>query len=171
MNDSQKPATGMCIPCSVRETADKGLGVFTESAVRQGARVWRHVPGLYEALDEAGLARLLAQASREDAVDLLVHIVTAEAFPGYMVRHLDEGALINHGDLPNVMRRAGRADISPVASTLDVSKALLDSRFDLVAARDLAAGDELLMDYNAEPDDPEYFEEACRRYGVTRDWL
>lgn len=163
----------MCIPFSVRPSPDKGLGVFAEAAVSKGVTVWRHVPGQYEVLDESALASLLAAGSREDAVDVLTHIVSMEEFPGYMVRYFDEGALINHDDQPNVTRKLSPADYqgSSVNSTQDVSIALRDIHFDLVAAADLAIGDELLMDYNVEPDDPDYYEDACRRYRVNWDWL
>ncbi len=165
--------SGMCIPCTVRATPDKGLGVFAEAAISEGSTIWRHVAGQYEVLDRHSLARLLDTGSREDAVELLTHIVSMEEFPGYMINYLDEGALINHSDNPNVRRKFSAEDYKHPSfiSVLEVTEALTDSHFDLVAARDLAVGDELLMDYNAEPDDPEYYEEACRRYGVNWEWL
>jgi len=165
--------SGMCIPDTVRSTPDKGLGVFAEAGVCEGSTVWHHVPGQYEVLDEDSLASILANGSREDAVDLLTHIISVEEFPGYMVRIFDEGALMNHSAQPNVKRKYSADDYqnSSINSALDVSKGLKDSHFSLVAACDLAIGDELLMDYNAEPDDPEYYEDACRRYEVTWEWL
>ncbi len=165
--------SGMCIPVSVRMTEDKGRGVFAEAAVPAGATVWRHLSGQFEVLDEAGLSRLLASGTREDAVDVLTHIVSMEEFPGFMVRYFDEGALINHGDTPNVIRKhsAGNYQGPTLTAVPDVSTALTSAHFDLVAASDLRAGDELLMDYNIEPDDPDYYEQACRDYGITWDWL
>lgn len=165
--------SGMCVPFSVRSTPDKGLGVFAEADVQAGTTVWRHVPGQYVVLDEESLTNLLASGSREDAVDVLTHIVSMAEFPGYMVRYFDEGALINHDEQPNVIR-VGCPDVYqglPVTSANDVQKALTETHFDLVASRDLAVGDELLMDYNDEPDDPKYYEEACRRYDVNWEWL
>ncbi|MEM8499713.1 MAG: SET domain-containing protein-lysine N-methyltransferase [Pseudomonadota bacterium] len=167
--------TGMCAPYIVREISGKGRGVFADAAIRKGSTVWRHVPGQFEVLNEVSFERLLANSSREDAIDLLIHIVSVEEFPGYMIRYFDEGALINHSSEPNVKKKCEAEEYqhSPINSDLDISKALCDSHFSLVAACDLAAGDELVMDYNAEPDDPEYYQEACRRYGVTwdQDWL
>ncbi len=168
-----KENTGMCIPYAVRSTPDKGLGVFADTTVRKSSTVWRHVPGQYEVLDEETLGRRLADVSQEDAVYLLTHIVSMGEFPGYMINVLDEGALINHSDQPNV-KRIYSADgyEGPLAnSALDVINGLSDSHFNLVAACDLAVGDELLMDYNAEPDDPDYYEDACVRFGVTWEWL
>jgi len=168
-----KQNSGMCIPCTVRSTPDKGLGVFADTEVQEGSTVWRHVPGQYEVLDEDTFANLLAEGSQEDAIDLLTHIVSVGEFPSYMIRLFDESALINHSDQPNVKRKNSADDYqdSPIKSALEVSKALNNSHFDLVAACDLVAGDELLMDYNAEPVDPEYYEDTCRRYGVTWEWL
>ena len=165
--------SGMCVPCTVRMTPDKGLGVFADADVNAGSTVWRHTAGAFEVLDERGLATLLANGSRDDAVHLLTHIVSMEEFPGFVVRHRDEGALINHSAQPNVTRKSGANDpaATPARSAADVAMALLNRRFDLVAARDIGAGSELLMDYNDEPDDPPYVEAACRRYGVTWDWL
>ena len=165
-------ASGMCIPCTVSMTADKGLGVFADADVNKGSTVWRHAAGAFEVLDERALAALLAGGTPDDAVHLLTHIVSMEEFPGFMVRHTDEGALINHSAHPNVTRKSANGSAgTPARSAADVASALLNPRFDLVAARDIATGDELLMDYNDEPDDPPYVEAACRRYGVTWDWL
>jgi len=173
MTKQQKQNSGMCIPCSVRSSPGKGSGVFSDTELRAGETVWRHLPGQYEVLDEESFASLLAESSQDKIVDLLDHIVSVEEFPGYMVRHFDESALINHSDEPNVKRKNSAANFrsSPAKSILDVSTALQNNYFDLVVARDLAIGDELLMDYNIEPDDPEYYEDACRRYGVTWEWL
>ena len=173
MATHHKQNSGMCIPYTVRSTPDKGLGVFTDAEVYEGTTVWQYVPGQYQVLDEDTLASLLADCSREDAIDLLTHIISVEEFPAYMIRIFDDGALINHSARPNVKRKCSADDYQnlSVNSVLDVSKALTDSHFSLVAASELAVGDELLMDYNAEPDDPEYYEDACRRYGVTWEWL
>jgi len=173
MDTHHNQNSGMCIPCTVRSTPDKGLGVFADTEVREGSAVWRHVPGQYEVFDEDTFTNLLAGSSQEEAIDLLTHIVSVEEFPGYMIRLFDESALINHSAQPNVERKSSADDFqnSSINSALDVLKALNNSYFNLVAACDLAVGDELLMDYNVEPDDPEYYEDACRRYGVTWEWL
>lgn len=173
MDTHHKQNSGMCIACTVRSIPDKGLGVFADTKVREGSTVWRHVPGQYEVLDENAFANLLAGGSQEEAIDLLTHIVSVEEFPGYMIRLFDESALINHSAQPNVKRKNSTDNFqnSSISSAVDVSTALDNSHFDLVAACDLAVGDELLMDYSAEPDDPEYYEDACRRYRVTWEWL
>ena len=173
MTTHHKQNSGMCVPCSVRPTLDKGLGVFVDATVPRGSTIWRHVPGYYEVLDEGLFSSMLAEVSDEDAIYLLTHITSIEEFPGYMVRNLDEGALINHSAQPNVQRKYSAEDYQcpPVNSAADVSSALNNTHFDLIAAHDIAVGDELLMDYNLEPDDPDYYDDACKRYGVTWDWL
>ena len=56
---------------TVRSTPDQGLGVFADAEVCAGSMVWRHVPARYEVLDEYALASLLADGSREDAIEVL----------------------------------------------------------------------------------------------------
>lgn len=173
MTTGDTETTGMCVPYSVRQTPDKGRGVFAETDISKGTVIWRHVAGQYEVLDQEKLENLLAAGTREEAVYLLTHILSMGEFPGYMVRVLDAGELINHSAQPNVKRKCS-ADEYPgadVQSAQDVYRALDDSHFDLVAACDIAAGDEMLMDYDDEPDDPAYYEEACERYGVDWDWV
>ena len=173
MYTPHKLGSGLCVPCSVQETMDKGLGVFAQANVPKGTTVWRHKPGLYEVLDEVGLLALLATLSHEDAVYVLTHVVSMDEFPGYVVRFFDEGALLNHGEHPNVARKpVNSLSVSDeLRSTEAVTKALCDDRFDLVASREIRVGDELLMDYNAEPDDPAFLEAAFSRYGVNWEWL
>ncbi|MEM8564450.1 MAG: SET domain-containing protein, partial [Pseudomonadota bacterium] len=154
-------------------SAGKGLGVFAEKDVGKGTTIWRHVSGQYKVLDKGLLEALLAELSHKDAVYLLTHITSIEEFPGYMVEYFDEGALINHSDRPNVKGKSSAPnDYKLTAHSIsDIVEALQSRHFDLVAAYDIAAEEELSMDYNDEPDDPAYYDEACRRYGVTWDWL
>lgn len=163
----------MCIPFSVAESPGKGLGVFAEANVPAGETVWQHVPGNYQVLDEDTLTHLLTNSSHERAVYLLTHIVGVPQFPDYMVNVFDEGALINHSDRPNVSRKPECVQTahSSSASIESITEILVDQSFDLIASRDIVAGEELLMDYNAEPDEPEYCEQAYDRYGVSWDWL
>ena len=163
----------MCIPNSVRQTPDKGRGVFAEADVPAGTRIWHHVPGQYEVFDQAVLETRLAAGSRDEAVYLLTHIISMDEFPGFMINVLDEGGLINHSDEPNVIRKclADQYAGKPANSVSEVAAALSNSHFDLVAGRDIAAGEELLMDYNDEPDDPDYYETACEKYQVDWEWL
>ena len=146
----------MCIPCSVRPSADKGLGVFAEKDVARGTTIWRHVSNQYRVLDSGLLEALLVERSRKDAVYLLTHITSIEEFPRYLFDFFVQSALINHSDRPNVKRKISAANYSEwTAHSLPAIYEALQSRhFDLVAAYDIAAGEALLMDYDDEPDDP-----------------
>ncbi len=148
-----KPTGGLCIPYVVRHTADKGRGVFAEAKVSQGATVWKHVPGHYTVHNEQSLKALLADLSHEDAVYELTHIHSVAEFPGLMARVFDDGELINHSAQPTLVVNPDSAGYrAPAAATvLEVSDALLDTRFTLIAASDIDVGEELTLDYNKDP--------------------
>jgi hypothetical protein len=168
-----KTDTGLCIPYTVNMTPDKGRGVFADSAVRKGTTVWRHVPGQYAVYDERSLKTLLARSSPSEAVYELTHIHGVAEFPGYMIKVYDHGELINHSDQPTIVVKSSAAgyEVPRVSSTEEVSAALLESGYALVATQDLIAGDELTLDYNADPNDPSYYSSLCEQYGVSWDWL
>jgi SET domain-containing protein len=168
--------TGLCIPYTVRVTPDKGRGIFADTAVRKGTTIWRHVPRQYAVYDEQLLRELLAKSSHSEAVYELTHIHSVAEFPGYMIRVFDDGILINHSAQPTLVINAGSGDyeVLSVASVQDVVDALLNSHFtDLIATRTLAVGDELTLDYNADPEDPPYYDTLCDQYGVSWEceWL
>jgi SET domain-containing protein len=94
-------------------------------------------------------------------------------FPEYMIRVFDDGELINHSDQPTLLThtRSGYDEGSPAISAKDVSTALLGGHFTLVAARDIEETEELTLDYNDDPEGPEYYDALCKQYGVKWDWL
>ena len=104
---------------------------------------------------------------------VLTHIHCMPEFPEYMIRAFDDGELINHSDQPTLLThtRPGYDEVSTATSTDDVSTALLGNHFTLVAARDIEVGEELTLDYNADPEDPKYYDTLCEQYGVTWEWL
>ena len=51
-----------------------------------------------------------------------------------------------------------------------LEQVVVDPHFNLIAARDIAKGEELLMDYEDEPEDPQYYEDACQRYEIDWSW-
>ena len=67
--------------------------------------------------------------------------------------------------------RPGYDEVLAATSTKDVSSALLGNHFTLVAARDIEEGEELTLDYNDDPENPQYYDTLCEQYGVTWDWL
>ncbi len=168
--------TGLCIPYTIRITPDKGRGIFADTAVSKGTTIWRHVPKQYAVYDEQLLKEFLAKLSYSEAVYELTHIHCVAEFPGYMIRVFDDGVLMNHSAQPTLVINDGAGDyeIPPVGSVQDVADALLNSHFtDLIAARALAAGDELTLDYNADPEEPPYYDTLCDQYGVSWEceWL
>lgn len=165
--------SGFCVPYTVRLTDAKGWGVFAETAIRRGTLVWRHVPGQYAVYDERSLEELLGRLSHSEALYELTHMFGLSEFPGYLIRILDDGVLINHSRDPAVgLNDAFRThDVPCVASAHDVARALLHDRFALIAMRDIETGEELTNDYNTDVRDPLYYDVLCRRYGVSWDWL
>jgi len=168
--------TGFCVPYTVRDTPDKGRGVFSDAPIRKGTIVWRFVRGQYAVYDERSLKEFLAKLSRSDVVYELEHMFGVPEFPGYVVRVLDDGVLINHSRQPNVAVNDGsRADENPCDTSAqnaqDVEDALLHDRFALIATRDLKVGDELTHDYSIGVEDPPYYDALCEQYGMTEPWL
>jgi SET domain-containing protein len=165
--------SGLCIPYTIRTSPEKGRGIFADSAIRKGTIIWRHLRGQYVVYDESSLKALLANSSHSEAVYELTHIFCVAEFPGYMIRVFDEGVLINHSDQPNIVTNTASENykVPTVTSVQDVEEALLDSRFSLFATQDLELGDELTLDYNADPEDPLYYDTLCEQYGVTWEWL
>ena len=166
MGSNQK--TGMCIPYTVRETPDKGRGVFADAAIPKGSTVWRHVAGQYAVYNERSLKALLSNLPDSEAVYVLTHIHCMPEFPEYMIWVFDDGELINHSDQPKLLTqtRPGYDEVSSATYTEDVSTALLGNHFTLVAARHIEEGEELTLDYNDDPEEPQYYDTLCEQYGV-----
>ena len=173
---TSKNNTGFCIPYTVRDTADKGRGVFADSPVCKGTILWRHIRGQYAVYDEQSLTEHLTKLSRSDVVYELTHMFGLPEFPGFIIRIFDDGVLINHSQQANVaMNNTNGVNEMPFnTATQDVQcveDALLDGRFSLIATRDLKPGDELTMDYNTGIEDPPYYDVLCKQYDVSEPWL
>ena len=168
--------TGFCVPYTVRDTRDKGRGVFADAPIREGSILWRHVRGQYAVYDERSLKEALANLSRSDVVYELEHVFGIAEFPGYIIRVFDDGVLINHSRQPNMAMNNGSEDNEIPYSTSpqdvqDVEDALLNDRFALIATRDLKVGDELTLDYDIGAEDPPYYDALCEQYEVSWSWL
>jgi SET domain-containing protein len=168
--------TGLCIPYTVRDTPDKGRGVFAEAPVPKGTILWRFVRGQYAVYDERSFKEFLAKLSRSDVIYELDHMFGAPEFPGYIIMVIDDGVLINHSRQPNVAVNNGSADNEIPYNTSaqdvqDVEDALLNDRFALIAIQDLKVGDELTMDYNIDVEDLPYYDALCEQYNVSWPWL
>ena len=171
MNSSDTLA--LCIPYTVRVTQDKGRGLFAAAAIRKGTTVWRHVPGQFAVHDEQSLKVYLSNMSRSEVAYELEHIHCMAEFPGYMIKVFDDGELINHSAQPTLLTKTSPRynDVPSSASVQEVTTALLDGHFTLCAVRDIEAGEELTLDYNADPEDPIYYSNLCKQYGVSWEWL
>ena len=165
--------TGMCIPYTVRETPDKGRGVFADTAIPRGSAVWRHVAGQYAVYDERLLKALLSNLPDSEAVYVLTHIYCMSEFPEYMIWVFDEGELINHSDQPTLLTHTDSSYYGrpPANSAQEVATTILGGHFTLLAARDIEAGEELTHDYNTTPDDPPYYDTLSEQYDVSWEWL
>lgn len=165
--------TGFIIPYTVQDTPDKGKGVFADAPISKGTILWRHVRGQYAVFDERSLKEFVAQLSRSEVVYELEHMFGLPEFPGYVIRILDDGVLINHSHHPNVAMNAGAGDyaVSHNASSNEVEHALLNDRFALIATQDLQIGDELTMDYNIGIEDPPFYDALTEQYEISSPWM
>jgi SET domain-containing protein len=168
--------TGLCVPYTVRDTPDKGRGVFADAPIRKGTILWRFVRGQYAVYDERTLKEFLAKLSRSDVVYELEHVFGTPEFPDYIIRVFDDGVLINHSRQPTVAVNNGSGDNeipynAAAQGVEDVADALLNDRFALIATQDLKAGDELTHDYNIGVEDPPYYDALCEQYNVSWPWL
>jgi SET domain-containing protein len=168
--------TGLQIPYTIRDTPDKGRGVFAHAPISKGTILWRHVRGQYVVYDERALKDLVAKLSRSEVAYELDHIFGLPEFPGYMIKVFDDGELINHSRQPNVvMNKHFQDDEIPYNTSArgvqEVTDALLNERFSLIAVRDVNAGEELTMDYNIDVEDLPYYDALCEQYNVSWPWL
>lgn len=168
--------TGFCVPFEVRQTNDKGLGVFACASISKGDIVWRHVTGQYKVFDEPGFRAAIQAMSNDEVVYELTHIFGLVDFPGCLIRIYDAGGLINFDRPANLATNFGAepaipVDLTAVDYTQKVTELLLQDRYALVATRDIADGEEFTNDYEAEIVDPPFYEELCDQYAVNEDYL
>jgi len=168
--------TGFCVPYTVRDTVDKGLGVFANAPIRKGTKLWRHVRGQYAVYDERSLKEFLGQLSHKDVVYELTHMFGLPELPGYVIRIFDAGVLINHSHQPNVaMNNVTENGETPYTispkNVQDVEDALLNDRFALIAIQDIDVGNELTMDYTVCIEDPSYYDVLYDQYDVSEPFL
>src|SRR5436305_1912497 len=128
----------LLVPTRLAPSAIHGFGVFAAAPIAQGTPVWRFAKGL----------------DMEFAPDIVptlpAHVQQFFSRYGYLDRHLqcivlcfDDARFVNHSEAPNIA-----TDYAQDRYGLDV------------ALRDIAAGEEITMDYAA-------FEERAG-WGLTR---
>lgn len=167
---------GFCFPYAVRKTTDKGLGVFAGETIEQGSIVWRFVPGQYTVYDERTFKAQIEKMVHAEAVYELTHVFGLKELPGCLIRIYDDGVLINHSSDANLATNNAAAietslDVTSLHYIQNVTKALLDVRYALVATRDIEIGEEFTNDYAAEVDDPPFYHTLCEQYGVSENYL
>jgi uncharacterized protein len=118
----------LLVRASLRSSGIHGLGCFAEQAIAAGELVWIFHEGLDVVLEEAAVAAL------PDAVRgyLRTYAFTPVESPEVVVLCGDDARHINHAARPNVVRGPGEARFGAY-----------------VAARPIAAGEELTCDYFA----------------------
>jgi len=124
----------LLVPTRLAQSAIHGLGVFAVAPIAKGTAIWRFASGLDMEFDPAIVDTLPA------------HVQTFFSHYGYLDRNMrriilcfDDARFVNHSDTPNVA-----TDYAQDSYGLDV------------ALRDIAAGEELTMNY-------EGFEESAAR--------
>jgi len=167
---------GFQVPYMIERTDDKGLGVFAGKVIKQGSIVWRHVPGQYVVYDEQTFRKVIARMSQAEVVYELTHVFGLNEFPGCLIRILDDGVLINHSSNSNLATSKFVAnymtpDVTSNLNLHNVTEALRDDRYALVATRDIERGEELTNDYAAEVVDPPYYDELYEQFGISEDFL
>ena len=167
--------TGFRFQYSVKSIGEKGLGVFAREPIKKGSVVWRHVPGVYVVYDERSFRAKIENMSPAEVVYELTHVHAFEDFPGCLIRALDDGILINHSNDPNLAtnksiltRTLLDADSSEYVQ--NVTEALVNDRYSLVATRDIETGEEFANDYSADDDCPPYYDVLYEQYGVREDF-
>ena len=168
--------SGFRVHIEVMETADKGLGVFTAETIKKGDIVWRHVPGNYTVYDEHMFRSFIGGLTNEEAEYQLTHMFGLMGVSDCVIGIHDAGALINHSNPANLATKNPRpietgVDTTPGTYIRDVSAALLDDDYALVATRDIESGEELTTDYRAECHEPAWFNSVHEQYGVVETYL
>jgi len=167
---------GFCFSYVVKKTTDKGLGVFAGETIKRGSIVWRHVPGQYIVYGEQTFKAVIEKMARAEVVYELTHVFGLKDLPGCLIRIFDDGVLINHSSNANLATNRTAAiktslDVTSVHYVQNVTKALLDVRYALVATRDIEIGEEFTNDYADEVVDPPFYDVLCEQYGVSESYV
>lgn len=125
----------LLVPTRLAQSPIHGFGVFATEPITKGTPVWRFAPGL-DMEFEAGIVDTLPAHVRA----FFSHYGYLDRNVGHIILCFDDARFVNHSDSPNVA-----TDYALDAYGVDV------------ALRDIAAGEELTMDYAN-------FEEAARGF-------
>ncbi len=167
---------GFCCRYEIKESADKGLGVFACETIKQGCIVWHHVPGQYAVYDEPMFKAAIEGMTHDEVVYELTHVFGLKEVPGCLIRVYDDGVLINHSRDANLATNNTATNERPLDATSNqyvqnVTRALLADRYALVATRDIEIGEELTNDYAGDTEDPPFYDILYEQYGVEESYL
>ncbi|MBX3703641.1 MAG: SET domain-containing protein [Steroidobacteraceae bacterium] len=113
------------VPVRIDRSRIHGFGVFTDAPIPAGSPVWRFTPGFDLDLDPAAL-----DAQPEHFRKVMLHYGYIDLRLNRFILCCDDYRFMNHSDAPNVRVKPG-----PDRYGIDV------------AARDIAAGEELTVNY------------------------
>jgi hypothetical protein len=167
---------GFCYGYEVKETPDKGMGVFATETIKKGSVVWRHVPGNYTVYDESHFKAVINAMTHDEVAYELTHMFGLQELPNCIIRVHDAGALMNHSSKPtlatnNTAPNPNTLDISSPDYIRDVTALLRTDRYALVATRDIEAGEEFTNDYAAECHEPDWFNAVYEQYGFDDSYM
>ena len=167
---------GFQFECEVRETQDRGLGVFANVEIPKGRIVWRFAQGAFRVFDERSFTALIDALPRDEAIYELTHVFGLADFPDCLIRVLDAGALLNHSPEGNLATNFDAPPPTPADALAPdylraVSDALPDDRFALISTRDIGPGEELTNNYAGDVADPPFYRRLCAEYGVDEGYL
>jgi len=115
----------LLVPTRLAPSPIHGFGVFAAAPIAQGTPVWRFAPGLDMEFEPGIVDTLPAQVRT-----FFSHYGYLDRNVGRIILCFDDARFVNHSDMPNVA-----TDYALDAYGMDV------------ALRDIAAGEELTMDY------------------------
>lgn len=115
----------LLVPVRVGQSAIHGLGAFAVEPISAGTAVWRFTPGFDLDIDPAVLDAQPPHFRRS-----LLHYGYIDVRLNRLILCCDDARFINHSDTPNV-----RSDFNLDRYGVDV------------AIRDIAAGEEITVDY------------------------
>lgn len=159
---------GFRVPIEIRRSAGKGRGVFATGAIPKGTTVMSDTPTGYF-FNEREWRAFLSQLPRDLACDVVIWAWVAdynENDDGTRAVGLDlgEGSLMNHG---SAKTRHDGSVVDAGDGSADNNLIYNTDSWDLLAARDILPGEELLCDYCDFHDyehELHWYTESCKEY-------
>jgi SET domain-containing protein len=115
----------LLVATELKPSSIHGIGVFAVAPIAAGTPIWRFEPGLDLDLDPA-----LTHELPDHVRQFLTHFAYIDRYINRLILCFDNGRFVNHSDDPNIA-----CDYSQCRFGIDL------------AARDIAAGEEITTDY------------------------